>query len=147
MSRHLLVPLDGSDPSWAALDHVAETEPDATVTALHVIDPARATYGASVGIPTSSEEWFEAEEAEAEELFEAARERVAGTGIDLRGETAVGQPSRVIVEYAEGAVDGGPEIDAVVIGSHGREGVARVLLGSVAEVVVRRSPVPVTVVR
>ena len=146
MSRHLLVPLDGSDPSWAALDHVVETEPDATVTLLHVIDPARATYGASVGIPTSSEEWFQAEEAEAEELYEAARDRVAGTDIELREETAVGQPSRVIVDYAEGVEDGSA-IDAVVIGSHGREGVARVLLGSVAEVVVRRSPIPVTVVR
>lgn len=146
MPRHLLVPLDGSDPSWAALDHVVETEPDATVTALHVIDPAKATYGASVGIPTSSEEWFQAEEAEAEKLFEAARERVAGTDIELHEETAVGQPSRVIVDYAESGGDGAA-IDAVVIGSHGREGVARVLLGSVAEVVVRRSPVPVTVVR
>jgi nucleotide-binding universal stress UspA family protein len=146
MSRHLLVPLDGSDPSWDALDHVVETEPDATVTLLHVIDPARATYGASVGIPTSSEEWFKAEEAAAEELFETARERVAGTDIELREETAVGQPSRVIVEYPEDVEDT-PAVDAIVIGSHGRSGVARVLLGSVAEVVVRRSPVPVTVVR
>jgi nucleotide-binding universal stress UspA family protein len=146
MSRHLLVPIDGSDPSWAALDHVVETEPDAVVTLLHVIDPARASYGATVGIPTSSEDWFESEEEEAEELFESARERVAGTDVELREETAVGQPSRVIVDFAEGEGDG-PSVDAIVIGSHGRQGVARVLLGSVAEVVVRRSPVPVTVVR
>jgi nucleotide-binding universal stress UspA family protein len=148
MSRHLLVPIDGSDPSWAALDHVVETEPDATVTLLHVIDPARASYGASVGIPTSSEDWFEREEERAEELYASARERVAGTDIELREETAVGQPSRVIVDFAEGTgEDDDPAVDAVVIGSHGRKGVARVLLGSVAEVVVRRSPVPVTVVR
>jgi len=152
MARHLLVPLDGSDPSWEALAHVVETEPDATVTVLHVIDPARASYGASVGIPTSSEEWYHAEEEAAEEMFEEARERVAGTDIELHEETVVGQPSRVIVDYVEGEDDGEagavrPTIDAIVIGSHGRRGVARVLLGSVAEVVVRRSPVPVTVVR
>jgi nucleotide-binding universal stress UspA family protein len=150
MARHLLVPLDGSDPSWSALDHVVETEPDATIVALHVIDPARASYGASMGIPTSAEEWFKTEEEAAEELFAKARDRVAGTDIELREVTAVGQPSRVIVDYAAGEEEGadeGPVVDAVVIGSHGRRGVARVLLGSVAEVVVRRSPVPVTVVR
>jgi nucleotide-binding universal stress UspA family protein len=154
MVRHLLVPLDGSDPSWEALDHVVETEPDATVTVLHVIDPARASYGASVGIPTSSEEWYHAEEEAAEEMFEEARERIADTDIELHEETVVGQPSRVIVDYVESEDKEGEEaasarsvIDAIVIGSHGRQGVARVLLGSVAEVVVRRSPVPVTVVR
>ncbi|MFW6265865.1 MAG: universal stress protein, partial [Halanaeroarchaeum sp.] len=39
------------------------------------------------------------------------------------------------------------DVDHVVIGSHGRSGVGRILLGSVAERVVRRSPTPVTVVR
>ena len=47
-----------------------------------------------------------------------------------------------IVEYVETH-----DVDHVVIGSHGRKGLSRVLLGSVAELVVRRSPVPVTVVR
>ena len=57
-------------------------------------------------------------------------------------ETVVGRPARTIVDYAEQE-----DVDAVVIGSHGGEAVGRVLLGSVAETVVRRSPVPVTVVR
>jgi nucleotide-binding universal stress UspA family protein len=38
------------------------------------------------------------------------------------------------------------DVDALVVGSHGRDGVTRLLPGSVAETVVRRSPVPVTVV-
>ncbi len=46
----------------------------------------------------------------------------------------VGHPARTVVNH-------------VVVGSHGREGVSRLLLGSVAEKIVRRSPVPVTVVR
>jgi len=56
--------------------------------------------------------------------------------------TEVGQPSRTIVAYAQEH-----DLDHVVIGSYGRKGLSRVLLGSVAELVVRRSPVPVTVVR
>jgi len=54
----------------------------------------------------------------------------------------VGRPARAIEECAEEAA-----VDHVVIGSHGRDGIARILLGSVAETVVRRSPVPVTAVR
>jgi nucleotide-binding universal stress UspA family protein len=140
MSKHVLVPLDGNDQSWAALSHVAEEFPDARVTLLHVIDPTRATYGASAGIPTSSEEWYHAEEARTEELFEEATGR--HPELDLETATEVGQPSRTIVDFAAGN-----DVDHVVMGSHGRSGVARVLLGSVAETVVRRSPVPVTVVR
>jgi nucleotide-binding universal stress UspA family protein len=145
MARHVLLPLDDSDPSWAALEYIRDTESDGTVTILHVIDPARASYGANVGIPTSSEEWLEAEEEQTATLFEKARENLADGEFDIKEEVVVGKPSRVIVDYIETAT--APSVDVVVIGSHGREGVARVLLGSVAEVVVRRSPVPVTVVR
>ena len=134
--------MDGSDQSQHALEHVLSEHADARITVLHVIDPARATYGAQAGIPPSSEEWFEAEEARAEKLFENVREQAREAGVDVTTTTQVGQPSRTIVEYAEDH-----DVDHVVIGSHGRRGLSRVLLGSVAELVVRRSPVPVTVVR
>lgn len=134
--------MDGSDQSQHALEHVLSEHADARITVLHVIDPARATYGAQAGIPPSSEEWFEAEEARAEKLFENVREQAREAGVEVTTTTQVGQPSRTIVEYAEDH-----DVDHVVIGSHGRRGLSRVLLGSVAELVVRRSPVPVTVVR
>lgn len=140
--KHVLVPFDGSEQSVNAIDHVLAEFTGSQVTLLHVINPARAGYGAQAGIPTSSEEWLEEAEAEAESLFDDARERAADHDVELDTATEVGNPSRVIVEYAE--ADG---IDHVVMGSHGREGLSRVLLGSVAENVVRRSPVPVTVVR
>jgi nucleotide-binding universal stress UspA family protein len=142
MAEHVLLPMDGSDQARDALEHVLEEHPDARITVLHVIDPARATYGAQAGIPPSSEDWFEAEEASAEALFEEVRERAREAGVEVETATEVGQPSRAIVEYVETH-----DIDHVVIGSHGRKGLSRVLLGSVAELVVRRSPVPVTVVR
>jgi nucleotide-binding universal stress UspA family protein len=142
MADHVLLPMDGSDQSQHALEHALAEHADARITVLHVIDPARATYGAQAGIPPSSEEWFDAEEARAERLFEDVREQAQEAGVEVTTTTEVGQPSRVIVEYAEGH-----DVDHVVIGSHGRKGLSRVLLGSVAELVVRRSPVPVTVVR
>ena len=142
MAEHVLLPMDGSDQAQHALEHVFEEHPEARVTVLHVIDPARATYGAQAGIPPSSEEWFDGEEARAERLFEEIREQAEEAGTDVTTVTEVGQPSRVIVEYAEEH-----DVDHLVIGSHGRKGLSRVLLGSVAELVVRRSPVPVTVVR
>jgi nucleotide-binding universal stress UspA family protein len=142
MAERVLVPMDGSDQATDALEHALSEHADARITVLHVVDPARATCGAQAGIPPSSEEWFEAEEARAEELFDEAREPAAEAAVEVETATEVGQPSRTIVAYAQEH-----DLDHVVIGSHGRKGLSRVLLGSVAELVVRRSPVPVTVVR
>ena len=71
-------------------------------------------------------------------LFERSAE---GSTVVLERAVEGGKPTRVIVDYAEDEF-----IDHVVMGSHGRQGVSR-LLGSVAKTVVRRSPVPVTVTR
>lgn len=144
MDKHVLVPLDGSEQADHAFEHVLEEFPGATVTLLHVINPARAGYAAQAGIPSFSEEWYENAEAEAEELFDDATTRAREHGFEgsIETDTEIGNPSRVVVEYAEEN-----DADHIVMGSHGREGITRVLLGSVAETVVRRSPVPVTVVR
>ncbi|PSQ23605.1 universal stress protein UspA, partial [Halobacteriales archaeon QS_9_67_17] len=80
-------------------------------------------------------------EAAAEELFAEARD-AAPESVTLETATEMGQPARTIVDYADDN-----DIDEIVIGSHGRQGISRVLLGSVAENVVRRADMPVTVVR
>jgi nucleotide-binding universal stress UspA family protein len=84
-------------------------------------------------------DWYGHAEASAESMLEAAAGDLEAA---VETATVLGRPARAIVEYAEEEV-----VDAIVIGSHGRDGVARLLPGSVAETVVRRSPVPVTVVR
>lgn len=139
MPRHVLVPTDGSDLSDSALDFALSEWPDATVTLLHVIDPVEAGYRASA-LPSGSEEWYQRKVASAEDYFESARERTGRD--DLRGRTEVGRPAKTIVD-----VGGDETYDHIVVGSHGRDGVSRIVLGSVAEHVVRKSPVPVTVVR
>ncbi|WP_435197107.1 universal stress protein [Natronomonas sp. EA1] len=143
MGKRICIPVDGSEQSDEALAFAFSEHPDATVTLLHIINPARAGYGAQAGLPSFSEEWYEEAENAAEELFDEARERAPDT-VTIETAVEVGQPARTIVEFV---ADEANDIDHVVMGSHGRSGISRVLLGSVAEEVVRRSPVPVTVVR
>ncbi|MFQ3318748.1 MAG: nucleotide-binding universal stress UspA family protein [Natronomonas sp.] len=137
----VVVPYDGSELAEKALNHAIEQYEDADIVLLHVLDFVEAGYEAppEAALPGYWTEWYEDAEERAEVLFEEAQE---GVDRDLETDTIVGRPAREIVEYVEEH-----DIDAVVMGSHGREGVSRILLGSVAEAVVRRSPVPVTVVR
>jgi nucleotide-binding universal stress UspA family protein len=144
MGKRILVPVDGSEQAHEACEFVTREFPDAEMVLLHVINPAEAGYSAQASIPSFSEEWYDQQHAEAEALFEDVTENVEATGVGLDVTTAidVGKPVAAIVEYAEEN-----DVDQIVMGSHGRSGMSRVLLGSVAETVVRRSPVPVTVVR
>jgi nucleotide-binding universal stress UspA family protein len=137
MPSHVLVPFDGTPQSETALRFALDEWPDADHTLLYVIDPV--TAGLRDRLPGSAETWYERARERAQDRFDAARELVDGS-VDTRIE--VGSPARVVVEVATGN-----EFDHVVLGSHGRDGVSRILLGSVAESVVRRSPAPVTVVR
>ena len=141
MPEQILVPVDGSERSTEALTYAIETFPDATITALHVLEYGMGDLGTFSGM-TGDLPDDEAAEAQASEVLEEAERLGEKHGVDVEGERGQGRPERVIVKYVE--EDG---YDLVVIGSHGRDGVARVLLGSVAEKVVRRSPVPTLVVR
>ena len=145
MDQHVLVPLDGSKPSWEALDHAAANADGDRITVLHVVDPAEGVYAGSEGGYYDTEAFDRARER-GENLCEQARERLRDNGtldrIELDTAVETGKAARTIVAYATDH-----DIDHVVIGSHGRDGVSRILLGSVAETVVRRSPCPVTVVR
>ncbi|MFC6824294.1 universal stress protein [Halopelagius fulvigenes] len=140
MSKHLLLPVDGSPQSVEALHFASSEWDDATVTLLHVIDPV-ATDPRPSALPGGSEEWYEEMREESEELLAKAR-AAFDDDADVRTRTEVGRPAQSIVSVA-----GDGEFDHIVMGSHGREGISRILLGSTAEYVVRRSPVPVTIVR
>lgn len=136
----VLVPIDDSDPARAALEHAVTTHPDATIMVLHVIDPSLTMHYGEMSY--DYERLIDIEEERTESLFETAREIADEYGASIETETVIGKPSRSIVTFT-----GENDIDQIVLGSHGRSGVSRVLLGSVAERVVRRAPVPVTVVR
>jgi nucleotide-binding universal stress UspA family protein len=142
MGKRVLLPVDGSEQAHEACEFVIAEFDDATLVLLHVINPAEAGYSAQTSIPSFSEEWYEQQRANAESLFEDIESLIAESDHDVETVVEVGKPTRTIVEYAAEN-----NVDQIVMGSHGRSGVTRILLGSVAEAVVRRSPVPVTVVR
>lgn len=136
----VLVPFDGTSLAEKALGHALEEYQDAEVSALHVIDYVEESYGAKALV--GDEELRERARDRSEQLLGRAEEIADAHGRTVSTATRVGKPDREIIDYAEeqGA-------DLIVIGSHGRSGVSRVLLGSVAENVMRRAPTPVTVVR
>ena len=144
MTEHVLVPFDGSPLSRAALERVVTTQPDAAVTVLNVVDPVCVVYESETrGLP-DAETWFDRARAGAEELLAEAVTLAADLDPGREVDTAVevGSPARTILEYVDDH-----DVDHVVMGSHGRSGVPRLVFGSVAERVMRNSPVPVTVVR
>jgi nucleotide-binding universal stress UspA family protein len=121
------------------LDYAVEIFPDAELVVVNVLNPATRTAGVE-GVLTETADVDAEQRSFADELFEEARE-IAGERI-VETEQLTGRAANEIVTYATDH-----DIDAIVMGSHGRDGAARLLLGSVSETVVRRSPVPVTVVR
>jgi nucleotide-binding universal stress UspA family protein len=142
--KQVLVPYDDSPLSEHALEHALAEHGDAEITLLHVLDFVEAGYSAPVetSLPGYWEEWYENAKQNAEALFDDARATAEEYGVTLATETVVGQPARSIVEYTENE-----PVDHVVMGSHGRSGLSRLLVGSVAEKVLRRAPCPVTIVR
>ncbi|MFP8954102.1 universal stress protein [Natrialbaceae archaeon A-arb3/5] len=141
MAERILVGYDGSELAASALAFAFETAPDAEVTALHVIQVPDgllpAFEGPEIQLPVT-----EKAHEHAESILDEARDIASEHGRELETAIATGKPDQRIVERA---ADG--DYDMVVVGSHGRSGLSRVLLGSVAETVVRRAPVSVAVVR
>jgi nucleotide-binding universal stress UspA family protein len=128
----ILVPSDGSDPAARALDHAVALAGrfDATVRLLRAVDEWNLER-----VPDSEDSRLQA----AEETVAAATERVAGAGVEVEEVVDVGVPHEVVLDH-------GADADLVVMGSHGRTGLERYLLGSVTEKVVRLSDVPVLTV-
>lgn len=141
MADRILVPVDDSDHSREALAYATDQFPDAEFVALHVLEGGRGDLGTFSGMTGEVPDEERRREA-ATAVLESAEKLAADRGVALETDRGRGRPDRLIVRYAE---DEG--VDLIVMGSHGRDGVARVLLGSVAEKVVRRSPTPVLVYR
>lgn len=136
----VLVALDESDPGWAALEYALENHVDDDIVVVHVVDPNESGYGEAAHLGADGIRKQRREQATA--LFDRAREAAAEQGCEIETALLTGQPAAAVIEYATAHA-----VDRIVVGSHGRSGISRVLLGSVAERIARRSPVPVTIVR
>lgn len=146
MTETILVPIDGSPLSYRALRHALETFDDAEVVVLHVSNVFEPDHGTDADSlyepPIGSDEWHAMEKKAAEALLSEAEGIAADYDREITTDSEIGDPQRIIPDYAreEG-------IDHVVLGVHGRDEEERSLVGRVAETVVFRSPVSVTIVR
>lgn len=141
MYRRILLPTDGGEAADRALAHAVDlaAQYDADLHVLYVVDAGAVTGDIEIG--TIVEEFESAGERTLEDVADRANE--AGLERDrITTKLARGTPHRVILEYATSR-----NVDLVVMGTHGRTGLDRYLIGSVAERVVRLSPVPVLTVR
>lgn len=136
----VLVPYDGSEPAQRAVEHALGEMSDERIVLLRVIEAADGSLEA--GLDLIKEAIKERRQEGAAALSEELSELIEEADVEFEIETVVGRPAREIVTYAEDN-----DSSHIVIGSHGREGATRVLLGSVAQTVVRRAPMTVTVVR
>ncbi|QGN06966.1 universal stress protein [Halorhabdus sp. CBA1104] len=144
MVETVLVPFDGSQMSERALEYVGREHPETAVHLLYVLDHVEASYEFDwTSLPgywdNGSQEATDRGRAILDDAEEAAQR--AGLTVAER-ELLVGRPATRIVEYGEEH-----DIHLIVMGTHGRQGLSRYILGSVTERVLRRSSVPVTVVR
>jgi len=138
MARNLILfPTDFSTASDSALPH-AETlakQKSATLLILHVEEPPLAYGGGELyyGLPEPS----------SERILKMLEQVVpSDPTVSFKHRLTIGDPAGEIVRIAseEGA-------EMIVLGTHGRSGMTRMLMGSVAEAVVRRAPCPVLVYR
>jgi universal stress protein A len=138
--KHILVPVDFSEPSEKALKYAARFAEQfgSKVTVLHVIQPM--VYPADFGYPpTVVDTLDDAVRGQIEERL-AALARMAGP--DARRLVRVGQPYFEIAAAADEL-----KVDLIIINTHGRTGLKHVFLGSTAERVVRHAPCPVLTIR
>ncbi len=142
MFERLLVPLDGSACADKAMDvafSLAKSEGGELVFC-SVVDPM-VICGTTPPSPALDLLMTDAEN-EARRLVTTAQQRAHAMGLKARGEMRKGVPYDEIIRAAEHA-----KADAIVMGTHGRTGLRRLFIGSVAESVLRNAPCPVVAVR
>lgn len=138
--RHLLVPVDGSDASRTVMDRAAELASGdlARLTLLRVLPPPVLLDAPYSVVSVESAEWPERRES-AHGALDADAERLRSRGLDTDAVVTVGaQPASTILEFAREN-----DVDLIVMGTRGKRGWERLLLGSVAERVIHHATTPV----
>ncbi len=141
--RKILCPIDFSDASRAALRAaVALTQKlGSELTLFHVYHPSGVTLpdgGVALGGPIE----MAALASKIDESMKGWQAEARSLGVEAATDTAIGTTHAEIERAAEEG-----DYDLIVMGTHGRTGLAHVLLGSTAEKVIQRAPCPVLTVR
>ncbi|KZN22835.1 hypothetical protein A4G99_17160 [Haladaptatus sp. R4] len=137
MYDNVLVPTDGSDVSEKAVEHaIHQAKQDGgKLHVLHTVDAD--TLPSSVSSISVDDEFKEM----GEDIVEGVVKQAESEGVEAEGTVISGSSAEQIVKYADEH-----DIDLIVMGTHGRTGIGRVISGSVTEHVVRSATVPVLVI-
>jgi nucleotide-binding universal stress UspA family protein len=144
MFKHILVPVDGSDTAQLAVDKAIGLAKafDSSVTVIYVIDPYPFT-GVGTDFAYGQAEYLSAATAEANAAVKAAKDTLVTAGVAVDASVVEAHTAwRGIVEAGISL-----KVDLIVIGSHGRSGLEKLVLGSVAQAVLSHTKLPVLVVR
>jgi nucleotide-binding universal stress UspA family protein len=143
-SMRILLAIDGSPHSQTAVDEVARRPwpSKSQIRLLSVIQPYAPPATEFVLAGATFEDMRQQQVSSAKEIMERAAESLKKSGLSTETAVREGDPRSAIVDEAD---DWGA--DLIVVGSHGRTGLARWLLGSVAQAVVGHASCSVEVVR
>lgn len=144
MFDQILVPVDGSPTSLRAIDKAIALAKafKSKVSVISFVDPYP-LMGMNAEIPYGQEDFRKAAKAEAEKAIHVACEQLTSAGVEAHGEVVESHTVwRGILESA-----GKAHADLVVMGSHGRHGLEKLVLGSVTQRVLQHASLPVMVVR
>jgi nucleotide-binding universal stress UspA family protein len=138
--KHILVPLDGSPlaeyilPHATALGRLVRAE----YTLLQAIEPAFVMYGAEISAAAVDALATERLRAQAQGYLDRIAERLRAEGLAAQAATMIDLASTAILTYAQEQA-----VDLIALETHGRTGLARWLIGGVADKVIRGATVPV----
>jgi len=138
--RSIVIATDGSENTQKAISYgikIAKLS-RATVHALHVVDTSSISQSWTAGKETI----YEILKKSGQKATSKVKECGEASGVEVKEVLLEGHPSEEIIDFAENS-----DIDLIVMGTLGKTGLDRFLMGSVAEKVVRNSKVPVLVVR
>ncbi len=138
--RNIVIATDGSENTQKAISYgikIAKIS-GATVHALYVVDTSSLSQSWTAGWETM----YEILKNGGQKAISQVKEYGETSGIEVKEVLLEGHPSSEIIDFAENN-----GIDLIVMGTLGKTGLDRFLMGSVAEKVVRNSKVPVMVVR
>ena len=139
--RNIVIATDGSENTQNAISHGIEIAKltGANVFALHVVDtPSMISENWTI----DQNLFYEMIKGEGEKILSEVKKLGEDSGVEIKGILLEGHPSNEITDFAEKN-----KMDLIVMGTLGKTGFDKFLLGSVAEKVVRGSKVPVMVVR
>jgi nucleotide-binding universal stress UspA family protein len=148
MFKRILVPVDGSRTSGHGLAEAVRLarSQDATLCLVHVLDMHMLLGYADAGaMAPITEEFLDALRRDGTRILERARAQATSSGVKsttVLADNIKSSIADVILAQARKA-----RADLIVMGTHGRRGISRLVLGSAAEGVVREAPVPVLLVR